>query len=88
MADPAPQTDRSHWLLGLTAANFVVLVAAAWFVGGRLTALEEKTNKRIVALDMAFSGTSREDTDRYLAENYDLPDRAALLDEVYAAAGE
>ena len=42
---------------------------------------------RIVALDMALSGTSREDTDRYLAENYDLSDRAALLDEVYAAAG-
>jgi len=42
---------------------------------------------RIVALDMALSGTSREDTDRYLAANYDLPDRAALLDEVYAAAG-
>jgi DivIVA domain-containing protein len=42
---------------------------------------------RIVALDMALSGSSREDTDRYLAENYDLPDRAALLDEVYAAAG-
>ena len=43
---------------------------------------------RIVALDMALSGTSREDTDRYLAENYELPDRAALLDEVYAAAGD
>jgi DivIVA domain-containing protein len=42
---------------------------------------------RIVALDMALSGASREDTDRYLAENYDLPDRGALLDEVYAAAG-
>jgi DivIVA domain-containing protein len=43
---------------------------------------------RIVALDMALSGTAREDTDRYLAEHYDLPDRKALLDEVYAAAGE
>jgi DivIVA domain-containing protein len=42
---------------------------------------------RIVALDMALSGTSREDTDRYLAAHYDVPDRAALLDEVYAAAG-
>jgi DivIVA domain-containing protein len=42
---------------------------------------------RIVALDMAFSGTPREEIDRYLAENYDVPDRAALLDEVYAAAG-
>jgi DivIVA domain-containing protein len=42
---------------------------------------------RIVALDMALSGRPREETDRYLAENYDVPDRAALLDEVYAAAG-
>jgi DivIVA domain-containing protein len=42
---------------------------------------------RIVALDMALSGTPREDTDQYLAEHYDLPDRAGLLDEVYAAAG-
>jgi DivIVA domain-containing protein len=43
---------------------------------------------RIVALDMAFSGTPREEIDRYLAENYDVPDRVALLDEVYAAAGD
>jgi DivIVA domain-containing protein len=42
---------------------------------------------RIVALDMALSGTPRDETDRYLAEHYDVPDRAALLDEVYAAAG-
>ncbi|MGZ8633260.1 MAG: DivIVA domain-containing protein [Solirubrobacteraceae bacterium] len=42
---------------------------------------------RIVALDMALSDQPREDTDRYLAENYDVPDRTALLDEVYAAAG-
>jgi DivIVA domain-containing protein len=42
---------------------------------------------RIVALDMALSGTPRAETDRYLAEHYDVPDRDALLDEVYAAAG-
>jgi DivIVA domain-containing protein len=47
----------------------------------------DSAGARIVALDMALSGTPREDTDRYLAENYDVPDRAALLDEVYAAAG-
>lgn len=39
---------------------------------------------RLVALDMALSGTPREETDRYLAENFQLADRAALLDEVYA----
>jgi DivIVA domain-containing protein len=41
---------------------------------------------RIVALDMALSGTPRAETERYLAEHYDVPDREALLDEVYAAA--
>jgi DivIVA domain-containing protein len=40
---------------------------------------------RLVALNMALNGQSREETDRYLAENYDLPDRLGLLDEVYAA---
>jgi len=42
---------------------------------------------RIVALDMALSGAPRDETDRFIAEHYDLRDRAALLDEVYAAAG-
>jgi DivIVA domain-containing protein len=39
---------------------------------------------RLVALNMALNGTSREETDRYLAENFDLTDRGGLLDEVYA----
>jgi hypothetical protein len=34
---------------------------------------------------MALNGQSREETDRYLAENFDLPDRARLLDEVYSS---
>jgi DivIVA domain-containing protein len=40
---------------------------------------------RLVALNMALNGDSREQTDRYLAENYELADRAKLLDEVFAA---
>jgi hypothetical protein len=40
---------------------------------------------RLVALNMALNGDSREETDRYLAENYEMADRAKLLDEVYAA---
>jgi DivIVA domain-containing protein len=40
---------------------------------------------RLVALNMALNGTAREETDRYLAENFDLDDRDALLDEVYAS---
>jgi cell division septum initiation protein DivIVA len=39
---------------------------------------------RLIALNMALNGQSREETDKYLAENFDLSDRSALLDEVYA----
>jgi DivIVA domain-containing protein len=42
---------------------------------------------RIVALDLAFSGTPREEADKIIAKQYNVADRAALLDEVYAAAG-
>jgi DivIVA domain-containing protein len=42
---------------------------------------------RLIALNMALNGQSREQTDRYLAENFDLVDRDALLDEVYSSIG-
>ncbi len=42
---------------------------------------------RLIALNMALNGTPREETDRYLAENFDLDDRDGLLDEVYARVG-
>ena len=41
---------------------------------------------RLIALNMALSGASREDTDKYMAENFDLPDRAQLLEEVYGSS--
>jgi DivIVA domain-containing protein len=40
---------------------------------------------RLIALNMALNGTPRDETDRYLAENFDLDDRSTLLDEVYAS---
>jgi len=40
---------------------------------------------RLIALNMALNGESRSDTERYLAENFQLPDRLKLIDEVYAA---
>ncbi len=42
---------------------------------------------RLIALNMALNGTPREETERYLAENFDISDRDALLDEVYARVG-
>ena len=40
---------------------------------------------RLIALNMALNGTPREETDRYLADNFELDDRGQLLDEVYAS---
>jgi hypothetical protein len=36
---------------------------------------------------MALRGTPRDETARYLAENFELDDPDALLDDVYARAG-
>ncbi len=40
---------------------------------------------RLIALNMALNGTPRDEVDRYLADNFDLTDRASLIDEVYAS---
>jgi hypothetical protein len=40
---------------------------------------------RLIALNMALNGESRADTERYLSENFQLPDRGKLVEEVYAA---
>jgi len=42
---------------------------------------------RVIALNMALGGSPRDETARYLAENFELEDPDALLDEVYARVG-
>ncbi len=42
---------------------------------------------RLIALNMALNGTPREETARYLDENFDLRNADAILDEVYARVG-
>jgi hypothetical protein len=42
---------------------------------------------RVIALNMALSGSTRDETAAYLAENFELDDPDALLDEVYSRAG-
>ncbi len=51
----------------------------------RAGAGEDLDGARLVALNLALGGESREQADRYLAERFALADRAKLLDEVYAA---
>jgi DivIVA domain-containing protein len=48
---------------------------------------DDSEGARLIALNMALNGTPREETDRYLADNFQLEDRQALLDEVYARVG-
>jgi DivIVA domain-containing protein len=47
----------------------------------------DEAGARLIALNMALSGTPREETARYLEEHFALPDPDALLDDVYARAG-
>jgi ABC-type transporter Mla subunit MlaD len=39
---------------------------------------------RVIALNMALNGSTREETARYLSENFELDEPEALLDEVYS----
>ena len=40
---------------------------------------------RLIALNMALNGTPREETAKYLDENFSLQDAGGLLEEVYAS---
>jgi cell division septum initiation protein DivIVA len=53
--------------------------------GAAAESSDDTEGARLIALNMALNGTPREETDRYLADNFKLEDRAALLDDVYAS---
>jgi DivIVA domain-containing protein len=48
----------------------------------------DEAGARIIALNMALGGSSREETASYLAEHFTLADPDALLDDVYAKVGQ
>jgi DivIVA domain-containing protein len=49
---------------------------------------DDEAGARLVALNMALEGAPRDETGRYLADHYELPDLEALLDDVYTSAGK
>ena len=53
--------------------------------GGR--SIRGAEGARLIALNMALNGTPRDETARYLEQNFDLEDQDSLLDEVYARVG-
>ena len=46
---------------------------------------DDTEGARLIALNMALNGTPRNETERYLEENFELADPGHLLDEVYAS---
>jgi len=48
---------------------------------------DDAEGARLIALNMALNGSPREETDRYLAKHFNLDDREAMLDELYARVG-
>jgi DivIVA domain-containing protein len=48
-------------------------------------AQDDLEGARLIALNMALNGTPREETAKYLADNFSLGDADGLLDEVYAS---
>ena len=54
--------------------------------GSALSTNGDEAGARLIALNMALSGASREDTARYLGEHFELADSDALLDDVYERA--
>lgn len=75
-----PAAERSE------AAELGAAAATAAAEGGAAAAPRNE-GARVIALNMALNGSSREETAAYLAENFELDDPDALLDDVYARAG-
>jgi DivIVA domain-containing protein len=69
-----------------TTTETVIEVAVAEIPQETVT--EDIEGARLVALNMALNGTPRDETDRYLSENFALEDRKLLLDEVYSSVAD
>ncbi|MGH2865082.1 MAG: hypothetical protein ACRDJX_07500 [Solirubrobacteraceae bacterium] len=79
--EPEPQSRFESELDDALEATPVAVGAPAQAGAGRA----DVDGARLIALNMALNGESRADTERYLAENFQLPDRLKLIDEVYSA---
>ncbi|MEA2475501.1 MAG: hypothetical protein QOE06_3416 [Thermoleophilaceae bacterium] len=55
--------------------------------GGGGRSIRGAEGARLIALNMALNGTPRDETARYLSQNFELDDQDGLLDEVYARVG-
>ena len=84
--EPGGQTDEDELPAGANGGFEAATPAASGPAGGAAGGGEDETEgARLIALNMALNGTPREETERYLSDNFTLNDPGALLDEVYAS---
>ena len=84
-AVPSAEPFEDSARVAPAAAGEVLTDAAHEPANGGRTNGGDDDGARLIALNMALNGTPREETDRYLAENFRLTDRRGLLDEVYSS---
>ncbi|HWE07955.1 MAG TPA: hypothetical protein VG325_01295 [Solirubrobacteraceae bacterium] len=77
---PAPEAAELHEVVGDSGHGPEGGAAA-----GSGSPADDTEGARLIALNMALNGTPREETARYLSENFSLADAGSLLDEVYAS---
>ena len=82
---PRPRLNRSRRVRGRRRGCGRILSDAPAEPAAARTKGGDDDGARLIALNMALNGTPREETDRYLAENFKLTDRRGLLDEVYSS---
>ena len=82
-APPEPFEESAE--VTVVAAGEILSDAPAELAPQARTNGGDDDGARLIALNMALNGTPREETDRYLAENFKLTDRRGLLDEVYSS---
>ena len=91
-APPAPALFETELGEAMAAAPVAASEPDASMAQAQAEAAEEAPagggdvdGARLIALNMALNGEPRAETERYLAENFELPDRVKLVDEVYTA---
>jgi DivIVA domain-containing protein len=77
---PVPEAAELREVVGDPGPTYTADAPAGPGKGG-----DDAEGARLIALNMALDGTPREETARYLSENFQLADASALLDEVYAS---
>jgi len=84
-AEPQPEVHAPPEHAPPAAEDRQAEPAAPAQQGGR--SIRGAEGARLIALNMALNGTPRDETARYLEQNFELDDQDALLDEVYARVG-